>query len=62
MLPSAASYIGAPLPVVKDMGGWAKTNSVTVKKYIGPTMTPSLSAWRFFGWLAPSRPFVAVSL
>jgi hypothetical protein len=26
---SAASCIGAPLPVIKYMGGWAKNNSVT---------------------------------
>jgi hypothetical protein len=26
---SAASYIGAPLPVIKYMGGWAKNSSVT---------------------------------
>jgi hypothetical protein len=38
------------------MGGWAKNNSVTEGKYIDPTKTPSLVAWRFFGWLAPSAP------
>jgi hypothetical protein len=36
------------------MGGWAKNSSVTEGKYIDPTMTPSLAAWRFFGWLTPS--------
>jgi hypothetical protein len=53
---SAASCIGAPLPVIKYMGGWAKNSSVTEGKYIDPTMTPSHVAWRFFGWLAPSAP------
>jgi hypothetical protein len=46
---SAASCIGAPLPVIKYMGGWAKNSSVTEGKYIDPTMTPSPAAWRFFG-------------
>jgi hypothetical protein len=31
------------------MGGWAKNTVVTEGKYIDPTMTPSLGAWRFFG-------------
>jgi hypothetical protein len=53
---SAASCIGAPLPVIKYMGGWAKNNSLTEEKYIDPTMTPTPAAWRFFGWLAPSSP------
>jgi hypothetical protein len=53
---SAASCIGAPLPVIKYMGGWAKSSSVTEGKYIDPTMTPTPVAWRFFGWLAPSPP------
>jgi hypothetical protein len=53
---SAASCIGAPLPVIKYMGGWAKNSSVTAGKYIDPTMTPTSAAWRFFGWLAPSPP------
>jgi hypothetical protein len=53
---SAASCIGAPLPVIKYMGGWAKNSSVTEGKYIDPTMTPTLAAWRFFGWLTPSPP------
>jgi hypothetical protein len=48
---SAASCIGAPLPVIKYMGGWAKNSSVTEGKYIVPTMTPTPGAWRFFGWL-----------
>jgi hypothetical protein len=39
---SVASCIGAPLHVVKYMGGWAKNNSVTEGKYIDPTMTPSI--------------------
>jgi hypothetical protein len=51
---SAASCIGAPLPVIKYMGGRAKNSSVTEGKYIDPTMTPTPLAWRFFGWLAPS--------
>jgi hypothetical protein len=46
---SAASCIGAPLPVIKYMGGWAKNTSVTEGKYIDPTMTPTHVAWRFFG-------------
>jgi hypothetical protein len=53
---SAARCIGAPLPVIKYMGGWAKNSSVTEGKYIDPTMTPTPAAWRFFGWLAPSPP------
>jgi hypothetical protein len=51
---SAARCIGAPLPVIKSMGGWAKNSSVTEGKYIDPTMTLSRVAWRFFGWLTPS--------
>jgi hypothetical protein len=53
---SAASCIGAPLPVIKCMGGWAKNNSVTEGKYIDPITTPTSVAWRFFGWLTPSPP------
>jgi hypothetical protein len=53
---SAASCIGAPLLVIKYMGGWAKNSSVTEGKYIDPTMTPTLAARRFFGWLTPSPP------
>jgi hypothetical protein len=53
---SAASCIGAPLPEIKYMGGWAKNSSVTEGKYIDPTMTPTHVAWRFFGWLTPSPP------
>jgi hypothetical protein len=53
---SATSCIGAPLPVIKYMGGWAKNRLVTEGKYIDPTMTPTPFAWRFFGWLAPSPP------
>jgi hypothetical protein len=53
---SAASCIGAPLPVIKYMGGWAKNISVTEGRYIDPTMTPTPAAWRFFGWLTPSLP------
>jgi hypothetical protein len=53
---SAASCIGAPLPTIKYMGGWAKSSSVTEGKYIDPTMTPTHAAWRFFGWLAPPPP------
>jgi hypothetical protein len=34
----AASCIGASLPVIIYMGGWAKNNSVTQRKYNGPTM------------------------
>jgi hypothetical protein len=37
---SVAICIGAPLPVTKYMGGWAKNNS---------SVTPSPVAWRFFG-------------
>jgi hypothetical protein len=33
--------MGAPLPVVKYMGGLAKNGSVTEGKYIDPTMIPS---------------------
>jgi hypothetical protein len=46
---SAASCIGAPLPVIKSMGGRAKNSSVTEGKYIDPTMTPTPAAWRLFG-------------
>jgi hypothetical protein len=46
---SAARCIGAPLPVIKYMGGWAKNSSVTEGKYIDPTMPPTPAAWRFFG-------------
>jgi hypothetical protein len=53
---SAANCIGAPLPVIKFMGGWAKNIPVTEGKYIDPTMTPTPVAWRFFGWLTPSPP------
>jgi hypothetical protein len=53
---SAASCIGAPLPVIKYVGGWAKNGSVTEGKYIDPTMSPTPAAWRFFGWLTPSPP------
>jgi hypothetical protein len=53
---SAANCIGAPLPEIKYIGGWAKNNSVTEGKYIDPTMTPTPAAWRFFGWLNPSPP------
>jgi hypothetical protein len=53
---SAASCIGATLPVIKYMGGWAKNISVTEGKYIDPTMTPTHAAWRFFSWLTPSPP------
>jgi hypothetical protein len=49
---SAASCIGAPLPVIKCMGGWAKNSSVTEGKYIDPTATPTPVAWRF----TPSHP------
>jgi hypothetical protein len=51
---SAASCIGAPLPVIKYMAGWAKNSSVTEGKYIDPTMTLTLATRRFFGWVAPS--------
>jgi hypothetical protein len=51
---SAASCIGAPLPVIKFMGGWAKNSFVTEGKYIDPTMARTHAAWRFFGWLTPS--------
>jgi hypothetical protein len=50
---SAASCIGAPLPVIKYMDGWAKNSSVTEGKYIDPTMTPTFATWQFFGWLTP---------
>jgi hypothetical protein len=53
---SAAMCIGAPLPVIKYIGGWAKNNSVTEGKYIDPTMTPIPAAWGFFGWLTPFHP------
>jgi hypothetical protein len=53
---SAAICIGAPLPVIKYMGGWAKNSSVTEGKYIEPTMTPAPAARRFFGWLTPPPP------
>jgi hypothetical protein len=53
---SAANCIGAPLPVIKYMGGWAKNNSVTEGKYIDPTMTPTSATCRFFGWLTPYSP------
>jgi hypothetical protein len=51
---SAASSIGAPLPVIKYMSSLAKNSSVTEGKYIDPTMAPSPVVWRFFGRLAPS--------
>jgi hypothetical protein len=35
---SAVSCIGAPLPVVKDIGGLAKNSSMTKGKFIDPTM------------------------
>jgi hypothetical protein len=53
---SAASCIGAPLYVVKYMGGWPKNNALIEGKYIDPTMNPSPSAWWYFGWLVSSRP------
>jgi hypothetical protein len=53
---SAANCIGAPLPVIKYLGGWAKNSSVTEGNNIDPTMTPTPAAWRFFGWLTPSPP------
>jgi hypothetical protein len=53
---SAANCIGAPLPFTKYMGGWAKNNSVTERKYTDPTMTHVHAAWRFFGRLAPAPP------
>jgi hypothetical protein len=53
---SAASCIGAPLPVIKYMGEWAENSSVTEGKYIDPTMAPTPGAWRIFGWLTPSPP------
>jgi hypothetical protein len=43
------SCIGAPLHVVKYMGGWAKNTSVREGKYIDPTMSPSSGAWQYFG-------------
>jgi hypothetical protein len=53
---SAARCIGAPLPVIKYMGGWAKNSSVTEGKYIDPNMTPTHAALQFFGWLTPPPP------
>jgi hypothetical protein len=51
-----------PLPVIKYMGGWAKNSSVTEGKYIDPTMTPPLAAWRFFGSLSSARPVPPATL
>ena len=53
---SVARCIGTPLHVVKYMGGWAKNSSVTEGKYIDLTMTPSPTAWQYFGWLVPAKP------
>eukprot|EP00873_Tetraselmis_striata_P046225 jgi/Tetstr1/466489/TSEL_010996.t1 len=53
---SAASCIGVPLPAIKHMGDWSKNSDVVTGKYIDPTMRPTPSAWRFFGWLVPVRP------
>jgi hypothetical protein len=58
---SVASCIGAPLYVVKYMGGWANKSSMSEGKYIDPTMIPYFdpvsNAWLYFGWLVPARPF-----
>jgi hypothetical protein len=59
---SAASCIGAPLPVIKYMGGWARNRFVPEGKFIDPTMTPTHAAWRFFRWLAPSPPATLIWL
>jgi hypothetical protein len=48
---SAANCIGAPLPVIKYMGDWARKSSVTEGKHIDPAMTPSHAAWQFVGRL-----------
>jgi hypothetical protein len=45
-----------PPPRYKIYGWLGQNSSVTEGKYIDPTMTPTLVAWRFFGWLAPSPP------
>jgi hypothetical protein len=52
----AASCIGAPLHVVKYMGGWAQNISVTEGKYIDPTVTQSPEAWQYFGRVVPAKP------
>jgi hypothetical protein len=46
---SDAGCIGAPLHVIKHMGGWAKNNFVIEGKYIDPTITPYPAAWQYFG-------------
>jgi hypothetical protein len=38
------------------MGGWAKNSCVKEGKYIDPTMTTSVAAWQYFGWLVPAKP------
>eukprot|EP00873_Tetraselmis_striata_P012743 jgi/Tetstr1/433007/TSEL_022344.t1 len=53
---SAASCVGVPLPAIKHMGDWSKNSDVVTGKYIDPTLRPTPTAWRFFGWLVPVRP------
>jgi hypothetical protein len=38
------------------MGGWPKTSDVVTGKYIDPTMSETLAALLFFGWLVAKPP------
>jgi hypothetical protein len=38
------------------MDDWSKTIDVVNGKYIDPTMSATLDAWLFFGWLVATPP------
>ena len=48
---SSASAVGAPLPKIKYIGGWATGSSVPEQRYIDPTCPRSAAAYDFFGFL-----------
>ena len=55
---SAHSAIGVPLHIVTWIGGWQRGSLVVQRDYIDPTVLPSPSAYRLYGWLL-ARQFEA---
>ena len=48
---SAEAAIGVPRHIYTWKGGWARSSPVVERDYIDPTVLPSPSAYRLFGWL-----------
>ena len=52
---SNSTAIGVAMEKIRYCGGWSVTSAVPETKYLDRTCPATNAAWRFFGWMIPSR-------